>query len=47
MRQELELERGMCASQGSTADPKIPIKLVKDDGMVVGNPAGWEEARTN
>ena len=47
MRQELELERGMCAPQGSTADPKIFAQLVKDDGMVVGNPAGWEEARTN
>ena len=46
MCQEIELERGMCASQGSTADPKIFTQLVKDDGMVVGNPAGWEEAQT-
>ena len=43
MRQELELERGMCASQGSSAVQNIPTKLVKDDG----NGMGWEEARTN
>ena len=46
MRQELELEHSMCAPQGSTADPKIFTQLVKDDGMVVANPAGWEEAQT-
>ena len=46
IRQELELERGMCAPQGSTADPKIFTQLVKDDGMVVANLAGWEEAQT-
>ena len=46
MGQELELERGMCAPQGSTADPKIFTQLVKDDGIVVANPAGWEEAHT-
>ena len=44
MRQELELERGMSAPQGSTADQKIFTQLGKDDGMVVVNPAGWEEA---
>ena len=43
MRQEIELERGMCAPQGSTADL---TQQGKDDGMVVVNPAGWEEAQT-
>ena len=43
MRQELELKRGMCASQGSSAVQNIPTKLVKNDG----NGMGWEEARTN
>ena len=47
MRQEIELERGMCASQGSTADPKIPTKLVKDDGNIwrmhcLDRQMGWD-----